>query len=84
MTTADATSLMGGARLEMAHDLIAKKTLLGKTRAEVVGLLGPTTTENLPEWDLDYWLGPNGIDDWWLVLRFDDNGRMTESRIVRY
>lgn len=79
---ADADSFRGGSRWQMADDLIAKKALLGMTRAKVVSLLGTPTSDNFPEWDCAYWLGPNGIDDWWLALRFDANDCVVESRIV--
>jgi hypothetical protein len=77
-----------GARLGMADSLVAHRTLLGKTRSEVVELLGePPPTEYFRDWDLVYWLGPErgfiSIDSEWLVLRLAEDGRVQENRIVR-
>ncbi len=44
----------------MADWLLAKRTLAGKTRAEVVALLGePPPTGYFREWDMVYWLATN-------------------------
>jgi hypothetical protein len=72
----------------MADRLIAYDTLLGKTRAEVVELLGePPPTGYFSNWDLVYWLGPERgfirIDSEWLVLRLGADGRVADNRIVR-
>lgn len=77
-----------GVRLEMADRLIARGTLVGRTRAEVVALLGePPPTGYFAEWDLVYWLGPErgliSIDSEWLVLRLGADGRVVENRLVR-
>jgi hypothetical protein len=77
-----------GVRLKMADRLIAQQSLLGKTRVEVVELLGdPTPTGHFSDWDLVYWLGPERgfirIDSEWLVLRLADDGRVVDNRIVR-
>ena len=43
----------------MADRLIADRTLIGKTRAKVVEMLGePSETPNFADWDMVYWLGP--------------------------
>lgn len=77
-----------GVRLGMADRLVAQGTLRGKSRAEVVELLGePPPTEYFRNWDIVYWLGPErglfSIDSEWLVLRLDQTGRMADYRIVR-
>src|SRR4051812_3085551 len=77
-----------GARLDMADRLIARGTLFGKTRAEVVAMLGePPKTGYFSDWDLVYWLGPERgfirIDSEWLVLKLGPDGRVTEYRLVR-
>jgi len=84
----DETQLRRGVRLEMADRLIARGTLNGRTRSEVVDLLGePPPTEYFAEWNLVYWLGPErgfiSIDSEWLVLRLGKAGRVVEVRIVR-
>jgi hypothetical protein len=75
-----------GIRLAMADRLVARGTLHGKTRAEVVDLLGePVPGGHFREWDLVYWLGPErgymSVDSEWLVLRLAD-GQVCEYRIV--
>lgn len=77
-----------GVRLEMADRLVARGTLVGKSRAEVVELLGePSPTTYFADWDLVYWLGPErgfiSIDSEWLVLRLGEDGRVSYNRIVR-
>ncbi|HKP74815.1 MAG TPA: hypothetical protein VJT67_04695 [Longimicrobiaceae bacterium] len=76
------------ARLRMVDDLMAHHRLRGLTRDSVERLLGPRdTTDIWPEWDLVYRLGPErglfSIDDEWLVLRMDRDGRVRDYRIVR-
>jgi hypothetical protein len=75
-------------RLRMADRLIAQGTLYGKTRAELVEMLGePPPNEYFREWDLVYRLGPERgyirMDSEWLVIRLSPVGRVTEYRIVR-
>ena len=84
----DESQVQQGVRLGMADRLIARRSLLGKTRAEVVELLGePPTTEYFADWDMVYWLGPErgffGIDSEWLVLRFSEDQRIVDNQIVR-
>jgi hypothetical protein len=84
----DESQVQKGVRLRMADGLIARQTLLGKTRTEVVDLLGePPSTGYFSSWDMVYWLGTEragymSIDSEWLVLRLDDEGRVTENRIL--
>jgi outer membrane protein assembly factor BamE (lipoprotein component of BamABCDE complex) len=84
----DDNQVQQGVRLAMADRLVARRTLQGKTRAEVLELLGePTPTGRFHDWDLVYWLGPErsyfSIDSEWLVVRFAPDGRATEYGIVR-
>ncbi len=76
-----------GDRLPMADELLRSRALIGKTRAEVVTLLGePPTTSYFSDWDMVYLLDPCRclfpVDDEWLVVRLD-NGRASEVRIVQ-
>lgn len=84
----DEVQVRQGVRPEMADRLLARGTLVGKTRAEVVELLGePTPTGHFADWDLVYWLGPErgifAIDSEWLVLRLGADGRVADNRLVR-
>jgi hypothetical protein len=83
----DEVQVQQGVRLEMADRLVARGTLVDKTRAEVVELLGePTRTGHFADWDLVYWLGPErgfiSIDSEWLVLRLGVDRRVVDNRIV--
>lgn len=76
-----------GVRQAMADRLLARRTLVGKTRAEIVDLLGePPPTEYFKEWDLVYRLGMErgfiSIDSEWLVLRLGTDGRVAEARLL--
>jgi hypothetical protein len=54
----DESQVRLGVRLGMADRLIAHRTLLGKTQAEVIEFLGePPTTAYFANWDMVYWLG---------------------------
>jgi hypothetical protein len=84
----DPVRVKQGVRLAMADRLVAKGTMLGKTRSQVVRSLGEPSGEGyFKDWDLVYWLGPERgficIDSEWLVLRLGGNGQVVESRIVR-
>ena len=78
-------------RLRQVDHLIDSGLLQGKSRAEVLALLGPDDRVErvrslrvpFPDWDAAYWLGPMWIpvDDWWLVIRFDAGGRVSERPI---
>ncbi len=76
-----------GVRQQMTGRLLARGTLIGLPREEVVRLLGePPATGYFSDWDLVYWLGPErgfiGIDSEWLVLRLGADGRVVEARLV--
>lgn len=75
-------------REEMADDLVARGTILGKTRTEVVGLLGePPPTNFFQSFDLVYRLGMErgfvSVDSEWLVVKFGPDGRAMVCKIVR-
>ena len=83
----DEKQVVQGVRLEMADRIMASKMLRGKTRAEVVEMLGePPKTEYFKSWDMVYWLGPErgfiSIDSEWLVVKLDAQGRVSDYRIV--
>ena len=83
----DEKQVQQGVRLAMADRIVARRMLLGKSRAQVTAMLGePPETVYFPDWDLVYWLGPErafiSIDSEWLVVRFDSNERVSEYRIV--
>jgi hypothetical protein len=85
--TADAGP-MWPTRLRMADDLVQTRRLMGKSRAEVVDMLGPRdNTTYYRDWDMVYHLGPErgpvGIDSEWLVIRLDHADRVREARIER-
>ena len=74
-------------RLRMIDDLMRQNLLDGKSREEVVGVLGPPDrTAKFRDWDLVYDLGPERsfirIDSEWLLLRMDTNGRVTAARVT--
>ena len=74
-------------RLHMIEHLVWSGKLDGLTQTQVVALLGPRPeTDYFSEWDFVYWLGPNRgllrIDSEWLVIRFNEAGRVAEYRVV--
>lgn len=71
----------------MIDDFLDRNDLRGKTRAEVVALIGePDKTDYFKEYDLVYWLGPErgfvGIDSEWLVIKLDSSGRVLSAELV--
>ena len=83
----DEAQVEQGVRLGMADRLVARGTLMGKTRAEVIDLLGePSGSGYFAHADLKYWLGRErsyfSIDSEWLVVRLGADGRVIEYRIV--
>jgi hypothetical protein len=73
-----------GVRLGMARRLIRDRTLDGKSRPEVVAMLGePQPPGSLGPDHLVYWLALRGDRSDWLVLRLGPDGRVDECRIVR-
>jgi hypothetical protein len=70
----------------MAEYLVSTNALMGKSHNEVVALLGPPPpTDKFSDWDLVYWLCPDrgvGIDSEWLVMNFDDAGKVSSVRLM--
>lgn len=71
----------------MVDDLLRRRLLEGRTRDEVVALLGePRRSVFFGDYDLVYWLGPErsllSIDSEWLLLRLGADGRVTEIRLA--
>jgi hypothetical protein len=82
-----ASDYWSGNRNPMADELLRSRALIGRQRAEVVGLLGePPETSYFSDWDMVYRLGPErgwlSIDSEWLVLRLT-NGNVSDARLVR-
>lgn len=78
----------GHPRLTIVDSLIESGLLDGKSREDVFALLGhPPETGYFRDWDAVYWLGPERgfirIDSEWLVIRFDDAGRVYEYQLMR-
>ena len=75
-------------RLDMADDLIARHLLTGKTKLEVLAMLGPEETERpFRDEHLVYYLGPElgffSIDSEWLAIRFDSTDVVMSYRLLR-
>jgi hypothetical protein len=75
-------------RLEMADALIHDRTLYGKTKQEVIELLGkPSNDGYFKTYDLVYWLGPErgafSVDSEWLLIQLDDSGRVVKYELGR-
>lgn len=71
----------------MVDDMLERNELRGKTRAEVVALIGePDPSDLFPEYELVYWLGPQrgliGTDSEYLVMKLDKSGRVTSVELV--
>jgi hypothetical protein len=83
----DPVQVARGVRGPTADRLVAWKSLLGKTRSQVVQLLGePVEAKAFPEWDSVYFVGPErgfiSIDDEWLGLRFGPDGRVVKCQLT--
>ncbi|MBV1857517.1 MAG: outer membrane protein assembly factor BamE, partial [Nannocystaceae bacterium] len=70
----------------MADRLVARGSLAGLTRGQVVDLLGePPDTDYFRDWDLVYHLGMErglfSIDSEWLLLKLGPDGHVAEVRI---
>ena len=75
-------------RHRMADWLLKKQRLLGKSRAEIISMLGdPTETSHFPEYDLVYVLGHErgwmSIDSEWLLMKLDGSGKVSVAEIGR-
>lgn len=74
-------------RHRMADGLLESGHLIGKSRAEIVNLLGePPPTSYFRDFDLVYMLGPErrfiGVDSEWLVMRIGSSGKVSEALLV--
>ena len=73
-------------RSKMIADLMNSSLLLGKKREEVLLLLGnPDGMDRkvtFPGWDLYYYVCPSGVDDRYLLIRFDANSRVSEVKVI--
>jgi hypothetical protein len=74
-------------RLRMAHWLVKKKFLLGKTRSEVVSILGAPSDApwfQFSNWDFAFDLFECTVllQSLILVIRFDEQGLATECQVV--
>jgi hypothetical protein len=75
-------------RHRMADWLLFTRELDGRSRADVVALLGePRETDYFSDWSMVYKLGDErgsmSIDSEWLVVRLDGADQVREARIVR-
>jgi hypothetical protein len=75
-------------RIKMYRDLIQKGVLIGKTKPEILELLGES--DDFPfrdPWGFNYWLGlqrgPMKMDSAWLAMRFDGDGRVAEVKMMQ-
>ncbi|MGB7160814.1 MAG: hypothetical protein WBD40_22305 [Tepidisphaeraceae bacterium] len=73
-------------RLRMADSFLDGQQPIGKSREQIVALLGePDDTPYFNEYDMVYYLGPErgpmGIDSEWLVLKLT-RGSVTEARLA--
>ncbi|MDX1996745.1 MAG: hypothetical protein SF066_03415 [Thermoanaerobaculia bacterium] len=83
----DPKRVQAGDRRAMADRLLWTRALLGRSRTDVLALLGPPSSDGyFRDWGLVYWLGPErgyfGIDSEWLGLRLDAEERVIEARIL--
>ena len=80
--------LTGRARADMLGDFLKRYPLEGRTRSEVVELLGePTRTDKWEGAEMIYVLGNDGsymaIDHEWLLIDLDQRQRVLSFRRVR-
>ena len=71
----------------MVDDLLERVKLHGRSRAEIVALLGePPLNVYFTDFDFVYWLGPErgfvSIDSEWLVIKLDRAGRVSQAKLV--
>jgi hypothetical protein len=75
-------------RHRIADGFVLSGRVLGKSREELIALLGaPPTADKFQDWEMVYPLGAErgffGIDSEWLVVRLNAAGKAVEARIVR-
>jgi len=74
-------------RLQMIDSLLAERPLQGRSRAQVVELLGePDKTDYFADYDLVYWLGIErgfiGIDSEWLGIKLNEQDKVVDYKIL--
>lgn len=74
-------------RLQMVDDLLTHYKLFGKTREELILMLGePDNTAYFKEYDMVYWLGPErnwmSVDSEWLAIRLNAQKQVSDYQIV--
>lgn len=79
----------GPVRLAMVRSLLRSPGLVGKSRSEVVGLLGPPSgvDRNYINSDIVYWLGPErgylSLDSEWLRIDLDEHDVVVGAEVLR-
>lgn len=73
----------GNVRARMVDDLVKSHQLIGKSRSDLISLLGEPNNPapfKSAGWNMVYWLGQENslfpIDSVWLVFRIDDDGKV--------
>jgi hypothetical protein len=74
-------------RLEMVKDLTKNHLSVGQSRKQVEDMLGKATdTPYFKDHDLVYWLGSEPgfvqVDSSWLVIDFDEGGKLSKLEVV--
>jgi hypothetical protein len=80
-------TLTNAMRIRMVDDLLRRYNFRGMTREQATAIIGePDKTDYFKNWDMVYWLGPErgwiSIDSEWLVLRIDNQNKISDYRIV--
>lgn len=74
----------------MIYDLLERYDLKDMTKDEITRLLGASDpTDYVQDWDYIYNLGPNhyhgsGLDDDWLAIDFEPDGKVRQHQIVSH
>jgi len=73
-------------RLRMIDDLLDRHQLLGKSRDEIIDLLGePDDTDYFSDYEMVWWLGPErsfmAIDSEWLLIDLNEREQAVEVRL---
>jgi hypothetical protein len=70
-----------GSSVGQIHAAVLHKYFIGKTLSELEMQFGPPASDSpmAPEWDASFCVGPNAIDNWWLVVRLNSSGVVVDS-----